>query len=213
MPCRQVSTFNGTAASSGSYRTEAECNQACQEGACCDGTTCTVKPQCQCQGAGKVFGGVGTVCTPNPCVKTTCSGFDLCGWCPSPCPQEIQLRLSSCQDTDYGSNFESMNGTYSLALQPVVPGLDIRFYRIALSQFKAVSLRFLCIGNATGYAMSCTASVTAILSCQAEGAIVHPFTSCCASESFASNNGTGFSLSFKGERNLSALSFTAEVMC
>ena len=67
MPCRQVSTFNGTAASSGSYRTEAECNQACREGACCEGTTCSVKPQCQCQGTGKVFKGVGTVCSPNPC--------------------------------------------------------------------------------------------------------------------------------------------------
>jgi hypothetical protein len=67
MPCRQVSTFNGTAASSGSYRTEAECNQACQEGACCEGAVCTVKPQCQCQGTGQVFRGVGTVCTPNPC--------------------------------------------------------------------------------------------------------------------------------------------------
>jgi hypothetical protein len=106
-----------------------------------------------------------------------------------------------------------MNGTYSLALQPVVPGLNIRFYRIALSGFKAVSLRFLCIGNATGYAMSCTASVTAILSCQANGVVVHPFTSCCANESFASNNGTGFLFSFQGQKNLAALSFTAEVMC
>jgi hypothetical protein len=56
MPCRQVSTFNGTAASSGSYRTEAECNQACKEGACCEGTTCTVKPQCQCVPSGVCCG-------------------------------------------------------------------------------------------------------------------------------------------------------------
>jgi len=67
MPCRQVSTYNGTAATSGSYRTEADCLQACQEGACCEGTTCSVKPQCQCQSAEKVFKGVGTVCSPNPC--------------------------------------------------------------------------------------------------------------------------------------------------
>jgi len=73
MPCRQVSTFNGTPASSGSYRTEAECNQACREGACCEGTTCSVKPQCQCQGTGKTFKGVGTVCTPNPC-GFSCNG-------------------------------------------------------------------------------------------------------------------------------------------
>jgi len=67
MPCRQASTFNGTAASSGSYATEAECNQACKDGACCEGTSCTVKPQCQCQGTGKTFKGVGTVCADVSC--------------------------------------------------------------------------------------------------------------------------------------------------
>lgn len=50
-----------------SYTTEADCLNACREGACCEVTTCSVKPQCQCQGTGKVFKGVGTVCTPNPC--------------------------------------------------------------------------------------------------------------------------------------------------
>jgi len=217
MPCRKTATYNGATGSGkpsgGGFATEAECLQACQEGACCEGTTCSVKPQCQCQGAGKVFKGVGTVCSPNPCAKTTCQGFDLCGWCPSPCPQEIQLRLSNCTDTDYGSGFESMNGTYSLALQPVVPGLGVRFYSITLPGFKSVTLRFSCIGNATGYAMSCTATANTVFSCEANGASVHPFTSCCARESFASNNGTGFLFSYQGARNPAALSFTAEVMC
>ena len=75
MTCRKVAEYNGRAGkqrlagqtSSGPvfapFRTEAECNQACREGACCEGTTCTVKPQCQCQGPGKVFKGVGTTCT------------------------------------------------------------------------------------------------------------------------------------------------------
>jgi hypothetical protein len=69
MPCYQPSSLPSGVTTTGrtSYRTEAECNQACKEGACCEGTTCAVKPQCQCQGAGKVFKGVGTVCTPNPC--------------------------------------------------------------------------------------------------------------------------------------------------
>ena len=40
-------------------------------GACCDGTTCSVKPECDCVGTGKVFKGVGTACTPNPC-DTAC---------------------------------------------------------------------------------------------------------------------------------------------
>lgn len=52
---------------SGGYATEADCNQACKEGACCESTTCSVKPACQCQGTGKVFKGVGTTCRPNPC--------------------------------------------------------------------------------------------------------------------------------------------------
>jgi hypothetical protein len=69
MPCYQTSNLPSgfTTAGRPSYKTEAECNQACQEGACCEGTTCTVKPQCQCQGTGKVFKGVGTTCSPNPC--------------------------------------------------------------------------------------------------------------------------------------------------
>ena len=140
MPCRQASTYNGVSGSGqsggGGYATEAECLQACKEGACCEGATCSVKPQCQCQcttgrccgpdtttaggttwktcrneskaacdarggvyqcgatcttgvigdaagstggsvclngtgdvaNAGPVFKGVGTVCTPNPCL-------------------------------------------------------------------------------------------------------------------------------------------------
>ena len=69
MPCYQPSNSPPGFTTTGrtSYATEAECNQACKEGACCEGTTCTVKPQCQCQGTGKTFKGVGTVCSPNPC--------------------------------------------------------------------------------------------------------------------------------------------------
>jgi hypothetical protein len=70
MPCYKINT-----APSGSFpvnttgfATEAKCLEACKEGACCNGTTCSVKPQCQCNAAaGEVFKGVGTVCDPNPC--------------------------------------------------------------------------------------------------------------------------------------------------
>ena len=44
MPCRQVSTFNGTAASSGSYATEADCLQACP-GCCVCPDRCTIGMQ------------------------------------------------------------------------------------------------------------------------------------------------------------------------
>ena len=91
MPCRQVSTYEGKTGSGqsggGGYKTEANCLQACKEGACCEGTTCTVKPACQCQGAGKVFKGVGTVCTDNPC--------DYCAGSCSPLPTHpVYLSMS-----------------------------------------------------------------------------------------------------------------------
>ena len=89
MPCYQSNTLPAGVTTAGrtGYRTEAECNQACKEGACCEGTVCTVKPQCQCQGAGKTFIGVGTVCTPNPCLCCNANGTPKSGsncqqcWC------------------------------------------------------------------------------------------------------------------------------------
>ena len=130
MPCYQSTTLPSGVTTTGrtAYTTEADCLNACKEGACCEGTTCTVKPACQCVPSGvccgpdttsvsgvtkprcrselqadctqrggtwvvggvcitdektglsgaycdtltggtpnKVFKGVGTVCTPNPC--------------------------------------------------------------------------------------------------------------------------------------------------
>lgn len=77
MTCRQVSTYNGATGSGkpagGGYTTEADCLSACKEGACCEGTSCSIKPRCQCQGTGQTFKGVGTTCSPNPCLQT-CEG-------------------------------------------------------------------------------------------------------------------------------------------
>lgn len=71
MPCRKAATYNGNPGAGkqggGGFATEAECLEACKEGACCEGTTCSIKPQCQCQGTGKTFKGIGTTCSPNPC--------------------------------------------------------------------------------------------------------------------------------------------------
>jgi hypothetical protein len=65
MPCYQSTSLPSGVTTTGrtAYTTEAECLQACKEGACCEGTTCSVKPQCQCQGTGKTFKGVGTTCS------------------------------------------------------------------------------------------------------------------------------------------------------
>ena len=63
MPCyKRASVPSGGTVVSGPYTTEADCLNACKEGACCEGTSCSVKPQCQCQGAGQVFYGIGTTC-------------------------------------------------------------------------------------------------------------------------------------------------------
>lgn len=69
MPCYGRQNFPGGPPPEGkqAYRTEAACLEACKEGACCEGTSCSVKPQCQCQGAGQTFKGIGTTCSPNPC--------------------------------------------------------------------------------------------------------------------------------------------------
>ncbi len=51
MPCYQSTSLPSGVTTTGrtGYTTEADCLQACKEGACCEGTTCTVKPQCQCK--------------------------------------------------------------------------------------------------------------------------------------------------------------------
>ena len=77
MPCRQTATPSADELAVGAFTTEADCLNACKEGACCEGTTCSVKPACQCQGTGKTFKGVGTTCSPNPC-------FPVCGCCYDP---------------------------------------------------------------------------------------------------------------------------------
>jgi hypothetical protein len=55
------------------------------EGACCEGTSCSVKPQCHCQGAGKTFNGVGTACTTGACLCCNSDGSvktgSNCAWC------------------------------------------------------------------------------------------------------------------------------------
>lgn len=150
MTCYQKSTApqgikDAIAAGRTSYATEAECLQACKEGACCEGTTCSVKPQCQCQGTGKTFKGVGTTCDD---LKGACCDGDLCvvktececrgdnpsvAWkgigttCDqSPCPKcgwvwklpaVLTVTVSNCQDNFYGTDFASMNGTYTLPLE------------------------------------------------------------------------------------------------
>lgn len=102
MPCYQSTNLPSGFTTTGrtSYATEAECLQACQEGACCDGTTCTVKPQCQCQGTGKTFKGVGTTCTPSPCLSGACCGNN-----------SLACEITTQQDCEASGGHYKGNGT------------------------------------------------------------------------------------------------------
>lgn len=119
MPCYQPSSLPSGVTTTGrtGYVTEAQCNQACQEGACCEVTTCSVKPQCQCQGTGKTFKGVGTVCTPNPCccpnvatVSVTISNFESSDEFPRLSPNgtwTLSHDAGTCDSWSYSQTLQS----------------------------------------------------------------------------------------------------------
>jgi hypothetical protein len=109
MPCIQTATNSGGApAFSGPHKTEADCLKACVEGACCQGTTCTVRRKCECQGTGQTFNGEGTTCSPNPC-GTSCKkcGAGLSTWCQSPAciPRFLNLTYSYSAPVRFDSGF------------------------------------------------------------------------------------------------------------
>jgi hypothetical protein len=104
MPCYQSTNLPSGFSTTGrtTYPTEAECNQACREGACCEGTSCSVKAQCQCQGEGKTFKGVGTTCASQngACCEDTAGG-------PS-----CSIK-NSCECVGVGKSFKGIGTTCS----------------------------------------------------------------------------------------------------
>lgn len=53
------------------------CISYCVEGVCCQGTTCAVKPECQCINEGGVYRGQGTLCSENLCGRCGCGTTGL----------------------------------------------------------------------------------------------------------------------------------------
>lgn len=119
MPCYQPTSLPSgiTTAGRTGYATEAECLQACKEGACCEGTTCSVKPQCQCQGTGKTFRGVGTTCS-----GVSCCRLQLASECQSEIfPQQITAAIELSQQASFSlQSYYNIAGSYTLALQSSV---------------------------------------------------------------------------------------------
>ena len=82
------------------------------DGACCNGTTCTVKPQCQCDAAaGEVFKGVGTVCEEGRCDPC----FRFCQPSNTTPPETIYFTISNYTATWPFLAIGSLNGTYALS--------------------------------------------------------------------------------------------------
>jgi len=163
MTCRQQQTYAGQTPFSGSHATEAECLAACQEGACCEGTTCSVKPQCQCQGTGKVFKGVGTVCSPNPCdlcdastitisTSGTASGLRALWVQDYPCPD------ASHSISNAGSGVLNRNDSFLLAGDVCTSGSVVEkcgffgTYSTGGGASATVAVKFFLVGNEVRYA-------------------------------------------------------------
>lgn len=112
MPCYQSTNLPGGVTTAGrtAYQSEADCLQACKEGACCEGGTCSVKPQCQCQGTGKTFKGVGTTCTPGRCDPVVCTDCCAGGFLSQSQQQTIPVSLDmswaiACGGVNYSASF------------------------------------------------------------------------------------------------------------
>lgn len=108
----------------------------CCGGACCNGTTCTVKPQEECNAAaGEVFKGVGTVCDPNPCL--CCGTTDT--------PEHLMLTITNFLWEGFPLPALQVNGDYIINRVSNAPPLckNWEMYdRPRIVQFCDFSLRF-----------------------------------------------------------------------
>jgi hypothetical protein len=111
------------AVSTGPFPTEADCLQACKEGACCESNgTCNVRPQCQCQGTGQAFRGVGTTCSAGQCNL-------FCGCLPKfqsatfvvAAGELVELFNNGVNGIFYDNLQSAMSGTYVLTGNPDGP--------------------------------------------------------------------------------------------
>lgn len=189
MPCFKVGENGFSTPASGSlfmgaYATEAECLQACKEGACCESNgTCSVKPQCQCQGAGQTFRGVGTVCT---------------GPLPQALPLTLTLQVSGVVGGSWGlGSPPAMAGTFTLnrstnATAWVIAGIAFDTYTYTI---RVVSS---CSSSVNSFSYHITVSYNGGLSglyttFQGRG-VAHPIANgCCPEEtiSLTLSDGTG----------------------
>jgi len=128
MACYQSTSLPSGFSTTGKpvYASQQECLDACKEGACCDGTSCSVKPQCQCQGTGQTFQGAGTTCgtSTGACCYKTSGGATVC---------EQKLR---CSCVALGGKFYSEQSSCSVCDEPALANATIT----ASTAFGSVSI-------------------------------------------------------------------------
>ena len=76
--------------------------ECCNAGACCEGTSCSVKPQSQCQGTGNTFMGLGTTCSADRCLVCGCVSR-------SSAPQKLYARFSEFSNFVYATSSFNLN--------------------------------------------------------------------------------------------------------
>lgn len=88
MPCYESNNLPAGVSGEGRFLwgSEEGCLGACQEGACCAGSECTIKPQCKCAEPGMVFFGVGKSCKSSSVVGACCDGENCSLTPPCECP-------------------------------------------------------------------------------------------------------------------------------
>jgi hypothetical protein len=151
MPCYQRSeqtipipgTFESlTRRTPSGFATEADCLNACREGACCEGTTCSVKPACQCQGAGEVFRGVGTTCTPNPC--------GCCGGGESLASKTATIKVRYILDRPFVDFGDGACRCTPIGF-PDAPGLRCWDYNVTFNYVNSIACQIACSGDVPGF--------------------------------------------------------------
>jgi hypothetical protein len=136
MPCVQVSPgatplYLGVHSfSSGPHATEEDCLNACKEGACCNGTTCAIRPKCECDAFGYTFKGFGTKCSPiyGECPASVCTDCCSSGFLTALAQRTLSVSTNLTFSTTCGGANYAASINQSVAFRNLAPTVASPFY-------------------------------------------------------------------------------------
>jgi hypothetical protein len=145
MPCYQSTSLPSGVTTTGrtAYATEADCLNACKEGACCDGTTCSVKPQCQCQCTSN------SCCGPDTMTVNGVTGPACRGGTESEC-----IARGGVWRPCYGCSADANNRNLSICSSGDIPQASAPVFKGVGTTCASAQ----CCGNASGCLCYCTAN-------------------------------------------------------